>query len=201
MKSWVRIVICSLMVVCSTFGEWEMILDGRPGAITFGSSENFQAMGPASVGERRVELYEKTQNASLFPSLKLGVGREGMTDYIEILGTVGVWLNDPFQSPFLGVDAAWSYRFRKNLALGPHVAFLYFLSPSWQGAGDFDISSSWGTMGGCQVALGYDLQFMLSLDYVYLQPFDITARGGWETDSDTLDFSGIAIQFGVRGRF
>ena len=38
-------------------------------------------------------------------------------------------------------------------------------------------------------------------DYLLAQPFDVTTEGDWVASDEELDVSGVAIQFGIRGRF
>jgi hypothetical protein len=181
--------------------EWDFLLDVRPGAISVGDSGDFKAKGPTRVrGEEFVEV-EKLSSVSTFPNLKLGAGYDAPDWYFEVLGGVGILINDPFQATFFSGDAAWMYKYRKNLSLGPHGALLFFQKPNWGGDADIEFSDSWGGMLGMQVLLGYDLLFVFSVDYLFIQPFDVTEPGQWRASDSELDLSGVALQFGMRGRF
>lgn len=201
MKQWTAILLISAGLGVFAHGELDFLLDVRPGAINVGGSGDFKAKGPTSVhGETFTEV-EKLSSISTFPNIKIGFGYDGVKSYFELLGSLGVFVNDPFQSIFYGVDAAWQYKYRKNLSIGPHAAWLVFPSPEWTGDADIKFSDSMGGMLGLQITLGYDLLFIFSVDYLYIQPFDVEEPGTWRASDNELDLSGISLQFGMRGRF
>lgn len=188
-------------VASSGRAEWDFLLDVRPGAINVGSSGDFKAKGPTTVrGDEFVEI-EKLSSVSTFPNIKLGAGYDSRDWYLEALGGVGIFINDPFQATFFSGDVAAMYKYRKNLSVGPHGALLFFQEPNWGGDADIELSDSWGGMLGMQVLLGYDLLFVFSVDYMFIQPFDVKEPGRWHASDSELDLSGIALQFGMRGRF
>lgn len=185
------------------FSELDIVLDVRPGAILFGGGGDFKAIGQSeeTVRGQRVTETEKLGGISTFPNLKLGVSLDSPTSILDIMGGGGILVNDPFRSFFLGVDASWQYKFRKNVALGPHAGLLYFTDPEWAGDGEVEFSDSWGAIAGMEMTFGYDVLFVFSIDYFYINPFDATPGGNWDISDKELDLSGFALQFGMRGRF
>lgn len=181
--------------------EWDFLLDVRPGAISVGSSGDFKSKGPTSVRGERFEEIEKLSSVSTFPNLKIGMGYDSIQWYFEVLGGIGILINDPFQATFLSADFAALYKYRKNLSIGPHGALLFFREPNWGGDADIEFSDSTGGMLGIQLLLGYDLLFVFSLDYLFVQPFDVSEPGQWRASDNELNLSGVALQFGMRGRF
>lgn len=181
----------------------DIVLDVRPGALLFGGGGDFKAIGQSerTVKGQTVTEVEKLGGVSTFPNLKLGLGVESPTSYFDVTGGGGIMVNDPFRSFYLGVDAAWQYKYRKNVALGPHAGFLYFTDPEWAGDADIEFSQSWGAMLGMQMTLGYDILFVFSVDYLYTNPFEAKPLGDWDISDSELDLSGFALQFGMRGRF
>lgn len=181
----------------------DLVLDVRPGAVLFGGGGDFKAIGETeqTVKGRTVTEIEKLGGVSTFPNLKVGLGIESPTTYFDVTGGGGIIVNDPFRSFFLGLDTAWQYKYRKNVALGPHLGLLYFTDPEWAGDAEIDFSKSWGAMLGMQMTLGYDVLFVFSVDYLYTNPFDATPVGDWDISDKELDLSGFALQFGMRGRF
>lgn len=181
--------------------EWDFLLDVRPGAIAVGNTGDFKTKGPTSVRGERFEAVEKLSSVSTFPNLKLGMGYDAATWYLEALGGIGMVINDPFQATYFSGDVAWLYKYRKNLSIGPHGSLMFFQEPNWGGDSDIEFSDSWGGMLGMQLLLGYDLLFVFSVDYLFIQPFDVTEPGTWRASDSELDLSGISLQFGMRGRF
>lgn len=201
MKRWMAVLLVSAGFAGFARGEWDFLLDVRPGAIDVGSRGDFKVKGSTSVhGETFTEV-EKLSSISTFPNVQIGFGYDGIKSYFELLAALGVFVNDPFQSIFYGINAAWEYKYRKNLSIGPHAAWLFFPSPEWTGDADIKFSDSMGGMLGLQITLGYDLLFIFSVDYLYIQPFDVEETGAWRASDSELDLSGISLQFGMRGRF
>ena len=179
--------------------EYDLLLDARPGTILLGNNTGrFKAEGPAG---RNVVVIEEAGGLSTFPSLRLGVGIDALNTYSDIMGGIGVLLTDRFRAPYFVADASLQYKFRKNVGVGPHFGVLYFLEPDWSGSAPLTFSDSVGFMAGLLVAVGYDIQFVFGVDYVYVDPFEVKGSGDWTVTQDELDFSSLGFQFGIRGRF
>jgi hypothetical protein len=178
--------------------EMDIIIDARPGTLLLGNNTGrFKAEGPA--GELLV--IEECGGLSTFPSLRMGIGLDALQSYFDVTGDVGILLTDRFRAPYLGADASYQFKFRKNIGVGPHFGLMYFMEPSWSGSAPLEFDNSWGFNLGLLVAVGYDVQFVFAVDYVYIDPFKVTDSGDWMITQDELDFTSLGIQFGIRGRF
>ncbi|MBU1693754.1 MAG: hypothetical protein KJ726_07750 [Verrucomicrobia bacterium] len=178
--------------------EMDIIIDARPGTLLLGNNTGrFKAEGPAG----DLLVIEEAGGLSTFPSLRMGIGLDALQTYFDIMGDVGILLTDRFRAPYLGADASLQYKFRKNIGAGPHIGLMYFMTPEWSGSAPLDFSDSWGFNLGLLVAVGYDVQFVFAIDYVYIDPFKVTDRGNWTITQEDLDFTSLGVQFGIRGRF
>ena len=197
------LVLSAAILPVAAYGEVDLVLDIRPGAVLFGGGGDFKAIGPTErtvKGQTLTEI-EKLGGVSTFPNLKLGAGIERPNAFLDIMGGGGVMVNDPFRSYFLGVDASFQYKYRKNVAVGPRIGLMYFTEPEWAGDAEVEFSDSWGAIIGLEMTLGYDILFVFSVDYLYTNPFEAKPLGAWDISDTELDLSGIALEFGMRGRF
>lgn len=203
-----------LQLLCSvallTFGspakaadtEVNLVMDVRPGTILLSrDAGTFKVRGPDTSNLGTLTLVEEAGSISTLPNLKLGVGLEREKSLTDITGGIGVLVNDRFRMVVLSVDGSYLYKYRKNVALGPHLGLAFFGDAEWSGDAEVEFSDSQGIMGGLQMALGYDILFIVNIDYLLAQPFDITTLNGWRASEDEIDISGLCLQFGMRGRF
>lgn len=191
--------IAGALAVTSAWGaELDLVLDARPGTILLGNKTGrFKARGPVA----DLEVIEECGGLSTFPNLQLGLGVDTERFYFDVGGKAGLLLTDRFRSPFVGVEGAAQYKFRKNVSLGPHAGFTWYYTPDWSGAAPLEFDETTGFHIGLLVSVGYDVQFVFAVDYVYVDPFEVTRQDGWEVTEDEVDFTSLGIQFGIRGRF
>lgn len=201
-RKWV--VLCVGGVLMATVGwsepaEFDFIVDARPGTLVLSAeTADFEVLGPhPTLPLREVE---EGGELSTIPNLKLGVGWSSARMFFDLTGNLGMLVNERFRALLGGADASAEYRFRKNVAMGPHVGFAYFLDPEWTGDAPLEMDDTWGFLAGLQVSIGYDVLFVVSLDYLFAEPFEIRVRGPWEPSADEIPLEGLAVQFGIRAR-
>ena len=190
-----------LAAVFSTFAATDIVVDVRPGTLLIGGGGDFKVRGTSDTGIGRLNEVEENSALSTFPNIRLGVGFEEGKTITDVTGLMGIMVNQRFRSLMLGGDASWLYKFRKNVAMGPHLGAVVLTQPEWSGDAEVTFSDSWAMLGGFQMSVGYDILFVFSIDYLLAQPFDVTTEGDWVASDEELDVSGVAIQFGIRGRF
>ncbi|HPG00650.1 MAG TPA: hypothetical protein PLE77_11320 [Kiritimatiellia bacterium] len=190
-----------LAAVFSTFAATDIVVDVRPGTLLIGGGGDFKVRGTSDTGIGRLNEVEENSSLSTFPNIRLGVGFEEGKSITDVTGLLGVMVNQRFRSLMVGGDASWLYKFRKNVAMGPHLGAVVLTQPEWSGDAEVTFSDSWAMLGGFQMSVGYDILFVFSIDYLLAQPFDVTTEGDWVASDEELDVSGVAIQFGIRGRF
>ena len=182
----------------------DIIVDVRPASLLVNwSADDFKARGPVEFRNRaEYEEIEQPNSVSTIPNLKLGVGIDTGSAYVDLTGGAGLRVNDRFRSVMLDVDGAYQHKFQKNVLFGPHIGLAYYPAPDWYGDADIEFSDSMGAMFGLQLSVGFDILFTFAIDYAYIQPFDVdSVAEGWEVSDDSVDFSGLLFQFGMKGRF
>ena len=181
----------------------DVIVDVRPASLLVNwNADSFKVKGPAYFRDgQEFEEIEQPNSVSTLPTVKLGVGIDTGNAYVDLTGGAGMMVNDRFRSVMLDVDGAYQYKFRKNVLFGPHLGLGYFANPEWYGDAEVDFSDSWGLLFGAQLSVGFDILFTFAIDYSYIQPFDATVKEPWVSSEDTVDFSGLLFQFGMKGRF
>jgi hypothetical protein len=198
------LVVSAILLSTSAFAVVkDIIVDVRPASLLVNwNADTFKIKGPTKFQDgQQFEQLEQPNSVSTVPNLKLGVGIDTGNAYIDLTGGAGMLVNDRFRSVMLDVDAAFQYKFRKNVLFGPHIGLGYFTSPEWYGDADVDFSDSMGVLFGAQLSVGFDILFTFAIDYAYIQPFDVTTAEPWVASDDTVDFSGLLFQFGMKGRF
>ncbi len=200
MKKTCLFVLCGLLMGVGAASALDLVMDVRPGTLLVGSkSGHFKAWGPGT--GPNVTVVEELGGLSTMPNLRIGVGKESDKWYLDGSGVAGVLVNDRFRAVSLGLDAAAQYRYRKNIVIGPHIGINHYMSPDWSGDALIDFSNTWGFILGGQMCIGYDVLFVFSVDYLYTDPFDFTVSHPWQVNEDSVDFSGLFLQFGIRGKF
>jgi hypothetical protein len=182
----------------------DIIVDVRPASLLVNwNADNFKALGTVTLptGQQYQEV-EQPNSVSTVPNLKLGVGIDTGNAYLDLTGGAGMLVNDRFRSLLLDLDAAYQFKFRKNVLIGPHLGLAYFTSPEWYGDAEVEFSDSSGALFGVQLSVGFDILFTFAIDYAYIRPFDVESTApNWTTSEDSVDFSGLLFQFGMKGRF
>ena len=198
------LVVSAILLSTSAFAVVkDIIVDVRPASLLVNwNADSFKIKGPTKFQDgQQFEQLEQPNSVSTVPNLKLGVGIDTGNAYLDLTGGAGMLVNDRFRSVMLDVDAAFQYKFRKNVLFGPHIGLGYFTSPEWYGDAEVDFSDSMGVLFGAQLSVGFDILFTFAIDYAYIQPFDATTTAPWVASEDSVDFSGLLFQFGMKGRF
>lgn len=190
-----------LAAVLSASAVTDIVIDVRPGTLLIGGGGDFKVRGTSTTDLGNLNEVEENSALSTLPNIRLGVGVEEGKTIMDVTGMLGIVVNQRFRSLMVGGDASWLHKFRKNVAMGPHLGAAILTQPEWSGDAEVEFSDSWGLLGGFQMSVGYDILFVFSIDYLLAQPFDVTTTGDWAASDDELDISGVAIQFGIRGRF
>jgi hypothetical protein len=201
-----------IFLLASALAAWrvaalDILVDARPGTLIVSqNSGDFRALGPTPLEPEshhgELTVVEEAGGLSTFPNVRLGVGSELTKKfYLDATAGGGILVTERFRSPLLSVEGSLQYKCRKNISFGPHLGVNYFSTPSWSGDADIEFSDSWGLMGGLEVDVGYDVLFVFCVDYYYIDPFKVTVHDPWRITNDELDFSGPAVQFGLRGKF
>lgn len=192
--------LAGLLVAATAQAEFNLVADARPGTLIVSSKAgDFEALGPAP--RLDVTELEEASEYTTMPGLRLGLGWSSQELFADLCGTAGYLLNERFRSPVFGVDAALLFRLRRNIALGPHLGYAWITDPEWTGDADLDMDSTSALLLGMQAVIGYDILFVFSADYLNADPVDVRAYNGWQTNKDSLDISGVILQFGIMGRF
>jgi hypothetical protein len=174
--------------------EVEMIVDALPGSILISADlDSFEATG--SNGRQ-----EEASMVSAAPNFRMGLGFDMEDIYIDATAGAGILLNSRFRSFFLDANVGVNWEFNQSGRIGPHVGIIHFMDPSWFGDVDIEFEDETGFMAGVQMIFGYDVSFYFSVDYVSGDP-DVSQDTVSRASANTLDFSGILMQFGVRGTF
>ena len=146
-------------------------------------------------------------NTAWTPRIDLGIGFN-VGDSVLLDATLGAgWYygGKTLDSNFLTERLSARYKLGKFVTLGAELGLIQFDNLEWEGdyaRSDVNFSHSDGYLGGLLFTAGSDrVSFSLSVDYVNLDDFDVTATGGWTPSSNSLDLSGTLINAGVLFRY
>ena len=194
-------------MLCHSFtahAEMDFVVDFRPATLLLNNaSDDFEAVTPSdpALGAPFRDKEDAGQITSM-PNIHAGVAVSSDRLYADLTAGVGFLANERFRSPMLGADFSLHYKHRKNVSFGPHIGLWSFTDPEWYGDADVDLDSDVGLIFGFEVAIGYDILFVFSMDYLdatfdaSATPPTFIADGGGE-----LDVAGVVMQFGMRGNF
>jgi len=183
--------------------DLDFVVDVRPATILLSSeTDDFEATTPGDPALGTFIDKEDAGQITTFPTIRLGVGldSENKKLYSNLTGGGGILVNERFRSYILMADLAVHYKHRKNVSMGPHISLMGFMDPEWFGDADVELDSDVGWLVGFEVAIGYDILFVFSIDYLDAK-LDASATAPTKITGSELDFSGLAIQFGMRGNF
>lgn len=141
----------------------------------------------------------RTPNIYQMPTVSAGVGIDFDKCYVDLTGGGGFLFNNSLRSLLLMADIGIFWQVNRSLSIGPHLGLLYLIDPTWLEDGELDIDNSWGLIGGLNISMGEKITYLVSMDFVGIS-FDPETRPG-EITEGSLDISGLAIRFGVRGEF
>ncbi len=197
------VAIATLLVTISMCSaEMSVLISAQPGTILIGTdSGKFKAKGPSDLN---TTIIEEAGGLAMYPNILGGVGWDANKWNVDVEGGIGILLTDRFRDPFLDLAASANYKFRKNVSIGPRIGLAYFMDPDWSGDAQLDFSDHASSYFlGLQTKVGYDVLFVFSVNYYWIDPFEVHAvpGSGWEISKDEIDFSGLGLQFGMQGRF
>jgi hypothetical protein len=182
--------------------EVDMVFDIKPLSLFISPDlDGFKAFR----GSRYYSYSEEIEGAgSIAPNARLGLGIDTDNMIVDLTGGFGVLFNDAFEGSFLTIDIAPRFKMANGLiTLGPHFTYLKFDELDWSHDADIEFSDSTGFLAGLNFSVGRSISFVLSIDYLGADPFEVTAKAGsgWSLSQQELEMSGIAIQMGVGGHF
>ena len=180
----------------------DLILDILPGSILISSDiDNFSVTRQVTLPDGSTTFSrEEPSLVTTVPTIRAGFGFDLEPVYVDATLGIGLMLNSRFQSVMYRGDVGAHFSFARNGSMGPHIGVVQFSGLDWHGDADVDLDSSTGIVYGLHVKIGYDIAFMMSLDYLDADA-SVDGVDGWVPSDNTLDFSGLMLSFGVRGRF
>lgn len=190
----VGIVASAMFALATPSHAFEWIFEIMPGALHANfASDEFNVTGPNGK--------ETTSIMSAVPNMNGGLAFDYGPGYIDVKAGGGMLLNAKLGSYFAYGSVGLFNEVRPSVYIGPHISLAYFVNPEWWGDTDIDFKNELGWLVGLHVATGERIIYMLSADYMSVA-FDVDRMGpGVTASDDTLDLSGIAVQFGIRSQF
>ena len=144
----------------------DLVLDARPGTLLISRHADLKAKGPDtfSSAPENLTVIEEAGTLNTLPNIRLGAGVDSTDWYVNGAGLVGYLVNSRYDCFFYGADVAGEYKYKKNVNVGPHLSFVEFQAPQWSGQADVTFSDSYAFIPGVQFSVGYDVQFVFSVD-------------------------------------
>ena len=142
----------------------------------------------------------RMSNVYMMPSIAAGPGVEIGDFYVDLLGGVGIIVNDTFQSFLLEAVVSATYAFSESFNMGPRAGLVYFTDPNFTEDDSADFDEALGYLIGLQFSMGDRIQYVVSVDLLTISMDVATAEGTTASDK-SLDIAGLTFQFGVRGEF
>ncbi len=144
---------------------------------------------------------EITGSASLYPTLKAGIGFKSDRIIFDFLAGAGYLWNDTFNATTVSGDAFLRFKVGQQgiFAIGPHLGIIKF-KPDWDGISQIALQDETGWAGGLAMTVGSSQVAFSAVDYLSAE-FGVEPRNGWTANRSSLDISGFLIQLGVQFRF
>jgi hypothetical protein len=180
----------------------KFVMDVSPGAFMISPDADGFSVTNTSGWITWTESVDGT--GSWAPNATLGVGYDaGDMMTIDLTGGGGFWVNEAFDATtFLIGKISAAFRLGKYFTLGAQAGVIHFNEPEWQGIAQVKFSDSDGFLAGGAFTAGTDkISFYLSVEYMDIDPLDVTTSGGWQANSNELDLSGTMVNLGVKFRF
>jgi len=178
--------------------EWTWQIDVMPASalVNFDQSAfSLQGSGDSAMNKESISLL------STMPNITGGISIEKTRGNLEFRVGPGFLLNSRVRSTMLLGMVGASAEIKPSVFLGAHLLVSQFWDGTWWGDGKVDLDpNNPGFGGGIHITVGDKVSYLLSIDYMSIS-FDATGQEGWTPSDDKLDFSGIAVQFGVRANF
>jgi len=174
--------------------DMDLVINARPAALLI--DMDGKKFATTDADGRRVSL----SNVYTMPNIAAGVGIDIKDFYLDITGGAGVLINDNFRSYMLEASAALNMPLSESCMLGPRAGVVYFVDPEWTENDDVDFDDTAGFLLGLQLTMGDKIQYLVSVDVLDMS-MDADVAANVIPEDDELDFTGLAIQFGVRGEF
>jgi len=175
--------------------RWQV--DVMPASILVNFNDAFTLEQSGNTGTTK----ESISMMSSLPNITAGVSIETGGCNLELKAGPGLLLNTRVRAPMLFGTAGVSLEVKPSVFLGAHLQVMHCWDGDWWGDGKVDLKASNPTFGGgVHIIAGDKVAYLLSVDYMTIT-FDATGKEGWTANSDKLDMSGIAVQFGVKTSF
>jgi hypothetical protein len=177
----------------------DFVINAIPAALLINMQDNNFAVNDSLAGRRTA-----SSSVYLMPNIAAGPGMELATDfYVDLTVGGGLLVNDSLRSFFVQGILSAAYRASDSLDIGPHVGLLYFTNPEWLDSDNVEFESNIGYLLGLQISMGDKIKYLVSVDFIG-SSFDVSTKAAEvavEGGDKSLDLSGLAVQFGVRGEF
>jgi hypothetical protein len=172
---------------------FDFVLNALPASILIDtSSDKFEVTGTGGS--------TKLSTVYIMPNINAGIGMAAKEFYFDLTAGAGLVINDTFRSYLFDVLASASYAPSESFKLGPHAGLIRFTDPTWLDEDGVSFGDTWGWLLGLQLSMGDRILYLVSVDYIGAS-FDVNADHGITVNRGDLDWSGLAVQFGVRGEF
>lgn len=144
---------------------------------------------------------DQLSTVSTFPNIATGIGLETDDFRLDLLGGAGILVNGRFSTTALYLSGALMYEIARSARIGPRLGLLYFTGPEWNSDVNVTYDSAAAFMAGINMEMGDKISYLVAVD-LWMASLDASDPASDYTASDSsLDLSGIAMQFGIRGRF
>lgn len=185
--------------VPSLAAETTFYFDARP--IAFLSSPHADEFTASKIS-KPTQQENMDANANFLPNLKMGLGIGGPEGVVNLGFGGGYLRNNALTSTFASFDVSPRLKLSDRVAVGPHLAYLIFASPEWDGSAQLDISGNRGFMSGFALNFGKKAGFTLSFDYIDAV-FDVKSHqsSDWQVNREKINMSGMSVQMGISGNF
>jgi hypothetical protein len=175
----------------------DLVINARPASLLVNAGgSKFEVGGGDGTSARLSTVY-------MMPNISIGLGVDMSKLYLDATVGAGLLVNDQFRSFLYQADIALSAELSESLFVGPRVGIIVFPDPEWIGDGECEFDGTTGFLVGLQMYMGDRISYLLSADLIFA---DFNAGGAGldelaDPDADSLEFTGLAVQFGVRGEF
>lgn len=163
-----------------------------PGSVFAHTSDEFVLQGNG--------VRQGSSMVSSMPNASTGIGIEQGKWSAEVTAGVGMILNSSYSSFMLQGTLWGSYEAATSVTVGPHIGLIYLLGPDWSGAADVELADTTGWMAGVHLTMGDKISYLFQVDLISAE-VDAQPGTGWSAEGGSLDLTGIAVQFGLKGKF
>jgi hypothetical protein len=179
----------------------DLVINARPASLLVNAGGSEFKVGEDQGGGRSIA---RLSTVYMMPNISVGLGLDMNKAYLDATVGAGLLVNDQFRSFLYQADLTLSLQASESLFVGPRVGLVMFPNPEWIADGEVEFEGTTGVLVGLQMYMGDRISYLISADLIFAN-FDASGAGLEGNDdpdaSDSLEFTGLAVQFGVRGEF